>query len=427
MGRRSRAGARKLDKRKLSLRTPPALSDPGAVLVRLSRKAALVSARSRPVSPIRHELDFDEYAADWADHLRAENKSENTVTTYGYGVASLRAFVDSKRWELDLAAVSSKRIGAWLRSVLASSSDATARNYYHGARGLFSWLVNEGELEANPFDGISPPTLEEKIVPVISTHDLRELVHACFGEDFRAVRDMAIVRLFVDCGVRLAELTNVELDDLDKRTKSITVTGKGSKSRVVHYGPKAAVALNRYLRLRARHPLASSSKLWLGKRGTMTRSGLYQTVRARAEARGLRRAPAPIPSHIRARVEARGRERLGANGILRMERCEDAQSLREERGERASSAHARAARTRGADMTFDELKMRYSVIYPSTGIPTVYAKSAAARWPCCIRVALVSNGLGADLVTPELVNSIGLLSLSLAFFVHLLWHWRNGD
>jgi site-specific recombinase XerD len=239
------------------------------------------------VAPIMGPLDFDEYVADWLDHLRAEGKSPNTVATYGYGVASLRAFLVAKRWPLDLAQLTTKRLGAWQRDTLASRSDATARNYHHGVRMLFVWLVAEGELDVTPFDGLAAPTLSEKIVPVVSLDALRLLVRSCEGNTLKDVRDAAILRLFIDCGVRLAELTNVTLDDIDKRARAMKVTGKGGKQRTVNYGPKAAVALNRYMRARARHPLADTPALWLGKRGRMTRSGLYQVVRDRATAAGF--------------------------------------------------------------------------------------------------------------------------------------------
>lgn len=250
-------------------------------------KRTLALVEPLAVEPVTPD-GFDLIVAEWLDHLRAENKAANTIATYGYAAQSLRVFMHGKRWSLDPAEITRKRLEAWVRELLVTRSDATANNYFRGLRSLFAWLHAEGEIDENPMAAMKPPTIGEKVVPVVTTDQLRALVATCAdSREYRDVRDLAILRLFIECGVRLAELTNVALDDVDKAAKRITVTGKGNKQRVVSYGPKAAVALNRYLRLRARHARAGDSALWLGTRGPMTRSGLYQVARARAKQAGF--------------------------------------------------------------------------------------------------------------------------------------------
>lgn len=96
------------------------------------------------------------------------------------------------------------------------------------------------------------------------------------GKEFADRRDEAIVRLFVDTGMRVSEMCGIRLLDLDMRADQVTVHGKGDRIRILPFGARAGTALERYLRLRARHKLAGLPWLWPGSRGReVTPSGVY--------------------------------------------------------------------------------------------------------------------------------------------------------
>jgi site-specific recombinase XerC len=85
-------------------------------------------------------------------------------------------------------------------------------------RGLFrfcSWLVKEDELADNPMATLSPPTLQMKPVPIISDEELVALMKACAGKDFNSRRDEALIRLLLDCGVRVSEACSLKVSDID--------------------------------------------------------------------------------------------------------------------------------------------------------------------------------------------------------------------
>jgi integrase len=100
-------------------------------------------------------------------------------------------------------------------------------------------------------------------------------------------RDTAIILLLVDTGMRRAECVGITLDDLDLDQRIVRVPGKGRRPRALPIGRKTAVALDRYLRVREGHRFAHLPDLWLGLRGRMTPSGIYQVVHGRARAAGL--------------------------------------------------------------------------------------------------------------------------------------------
>jgi site-specific recombinase XerD len=133
--------------------------------------------------------------------------------------------------------------------------------------------------------------------PVLSDDQLRRLLRACEGRDFLARRDAAVLRLLIDTGARRSELAGLQVQDVDLELNVILVLGKGRRPRSVPFGRKAARALDRYLRARAAHPDAALPALWLGQRGELTGSGLYQLVKTRAEQAGIGHAFTHIFRH----------------------------------------------------------------------------------------------------------------------------------
>jgi integrase len=117
------------------------------------------------------------------------------------------------------------------------------------------------------------------------------LLKACAGKEFRSLRDTAIVRLFLDTGMRLDELAKLRVDDVDPDyDNTATLLGKGRRPRICPFGAKTAHALARYLRQRARQKRADVPKLWLGDngRGAMTDNGIAHMIRKRGVAAGIR-------------------------------------------------------------------------------------------------------------------------------------------
>ncbi len=166
-----------------------------------------------------------------------------------------------------------------------------------GMRRFCRWLVTEGELEKAPTDGIEIPSPPDKPVPILTDAEIAALLKACAvsrgraGVFDRAVflgrRDEVVLRLLLDTGVRVSELCGLALDDVDLDRELAYVTGKGSRPRVVPFGAKTAQAVDRYLRVRALHPYARSTRLLLGQRGPMTPDGARDVLHSRAAQAGI--------------------------------------------------------------------------------------------------------------------------------------------
>ena len=145
-------------------------------------------------------------------------------------------------------------------------------------RILYGWLEEEEEIAVNPMARMKPPIVPEQPVPIVPEDGLRRLLAVCAGKGFWARRDTAIITLLLDTGARSGEFAGLRLADVDFDLDVLLVLGKGRRERALPFGRTAALALDRYLRARVRHPQAHLEWLWLGKKGGLTASGLAQML-----------------------------------------------------------------------------------------------------------------------------------------------------
>jgi site-specific recombinase XerD len=219
-------------------------------------------------------------------HLRAENRSAQTVATYLIALRQAETFLAATRGTT-LAAAGRADLEAYLGDLLTRRAAATAATYYKVLKLLYQWLEDEDELPTSPMAKMRPPIIPDQPVPVIPDDGLRRLLAACAGKGFEARRDTAMIMLLLDTGARRAELVDLKLAHVDLDLDVLLVLGKGRRERALPFGHKAGAALDRYLRARARHKDAALPWLWLGLQGRLTRWGLVQMLRRRGEQAGL--------------------------------------------------------------------------------------------------------------------------------------------
>ncbi len=216
------------------------------------------------------EDELRQLKESWRRSLRASGKSPKTVITYESAVDQFIDFLGDDA--PDVGDIKRRHVENFMIDQLETRSASTANNRYRALQQWFKWLLAEEEITASPMALTQAPRVPEVPVPVVDVTDLRALLNACSGTSFEARRDTAIIRLFVDTGMRLAELTGLtmapEMDSVrtpyvDLNQAVAWVLGKGHKWRACPFGVKTEQALDRYLRVRAKHRMARSSHLWL--------------------------------------------------------------------------------------------------------------------------------------------------------------------
>lgn len=234
-----------------------------------------------------------ELLLSWQVSLRAARKSPATLKSYTEGVVAYLAWCEAQGVE----PLRRSSLSGWVAALLDSgATPATGRARQLAVRRFSSWLADEDEIAADPFAGVKPPKLDEPVIEPLTDDELRALLKACApppGVDrmqmLRHRRDEALIRLMLEAGLRAGEAVALQLEDVDLTAGTAIVRrGKGGRGRVVPFGPQTARAIDRYLRLRRGHRLASSSDLWLGDRSRgFTYDALHKTLKMRAEAAGV--------------------------------------------------------------------------------------------------------------------------------------------
>lgn len=232
--------------------------------------------------------DIGANLASFGRHLRAENKAPSTITTYSKAVDQLDAFLETVGMPRAVRYIHREHVEAFLVSLQERGArPATVSQRYRSLQQFFRWLADEGEIPESPMARMRPPLVPVEPPAVLRDDDLRALLAACNGPDFDDRRDSAIIRLFLDTGMRRGELAGLRVADIDFDGDTALVLGKGRRPRVCPFGRKTAKAVDRYLRVRSRHGSAESEWLWLGKRGRLTDTGIEQVVKRRAAQAGL--------------------------------------------------------------------------------------------------------------------------------------------
>ena len=145
------------------------------------------------------------------------------------------------------------------------ASQTTVSDYYRALHSFFSWLSREQLIPSNPLINLKKPKPEKKVIQALLVNEIDRLFKECSGNNALAVRNKAILSIFLDCGLRVSELASVNVDDVNVDNGSLLVRhGKGGKQRVVRIGTKAQKALWKYLTL---YRKGNSNSLFLNRSG----------------------------------------------------------------------------------------------------------------------------------------------------------------
>lgn len=163
---------------------------------------------------------------------------------------------------------------------------ASLKRVVAAIKGFCKFMAQDGLSAHNAADVLKLPKIPEHLPATLSIDQINELLDQAFEEDPRGIRNKAILELLYGCGLRVSELTNLDLAECDLNAGLIRIFGKGSKERMVPIGGTALGALEAYLN-QARHRLHTKrvavppegSAVFLNARGArISRAGVYNIV-----------------------------------------------------------------------------------------------------------------------------------------------------
>lgn len=241
---------------------------------------------------------IEDLAASFRRSLRAAGKADRTQVLYGQSIRFFSEWLVAKGRPATLDELTRPALSAWLADLAERVDIETVRTRLRGMRRFCRWLAAEGEVDKAPTEGLEMPAPSEKPVRVLTDDELGRLLKLCaVGRGkagvydrriFDGRRDEVLLRLLVDCGLRVSELTGLDLADVDLDRETVYVVGKGSRPRAVPYGAKTGQAVDRYLRVRSAHAYADRTpRLLLGERGPMSPDGVRWRLEVLGQAAGV--------------------------------------------------------------------------------------------------------------------------------------------
>jgi site-specific recombinase XerD len=224
--------------------------------------------------------------------LEQRELSPKTIEVYERTGRQFTAWLAKNGHPADTEGIAAEHVRAFLAAETIRTSAVSAHQHYRNLRVIFRWLAREDERQAaDPMLKADPPKVTVKLKGILAGDQLAALIRDCEGNSFEQRRDMAIIRVFVDCGVRVSGLANVKTPDVSLGRREIRVVLKGGDEHIAPVGRKAVAALDRYLRARARHEHADSDWLWLGMAGRNPRhfgtAGIQDMLARRGKAAGI--------------------------------------------------------------------------------------------------------------------------------------------
>ena len=126
-------------------------------------------------------------------------------------------------------------------------TNKTISRYISSIRSFFKYLKNNNIINTNPMLLISNPKLSKKLPKYLNSNDLENLLNAYDNNNYIGIRNSLILEMLYSTGIRVSEIINIKLDDISITERSIKITGKGSKERIVYFGSKCTQLIRLYL------------------------------------------------------------------------------------------------------------------------------------------------------------------------------------
>ncbi|NJD28640.1 MAG: hypothetical protein FIA92_10130 [Chloroflexi bacterium] len=221
--------------------------------------------------------------------LRAAGRSPRTIEWYRANLAEFIRFLERDGRSASAADLQPAAVCRWLIALNArptALAPSSLAGRVRTIKAFGTWIAAELDLPANPVRGVPIPRVPDQLVPSLRDHETARLIQAA-AESRHPHRDLALVLLMIDTGMRLSEVASLNVADIDLIEGRCRVMGKGSRERIAPIGRRTRKALRAWIPVRRPSP-AGSSPLFVGRHGSrLSARGIHQLVRRLARRAGI--------------------------------------------------------------------------------------------------------------------------------------------
>lgn len=225
-----------------------------------------------------------QYVSEYLDYLEIEKGlSHNTTEAYRRDLSDFVEFCIN-RGVSNIDGIERSDLNSYILNLRECNFAPTSvTRKIASLRGFFKWFCANEYGTKNPAQTLEQPKLPKRLPKVMTVDELNKIINSNLNEE-----EALIVELLYGCGLRVSELVNLKLNNIDLNSKYIQCYGKGSKERIVPFGEKAKAALKRYLKYRdiiiLKNKLQDSKVLFLKPGGKqVSRQDVYNFIRKQGE------------------------------------------------------------------------------------------------------------------------------------------------
>lgn len=229
-------------------------------------------------------MDDVQYVSEYLDYLEIEKGlSVNTTDAYRRDLLSFVNFCID-RGVSQIKDIQRSDLNAFILNLReANYSPTSVTRKIASLRGFFKWFCANEYGTSNPAQTLELPKLPKRLPKVMTVEELNTILNSDLNTE-----ESLIVELLYGCGLRVSELVNLKLNNIDINSKYIQCFGKGSKERIVPFGEKAKAALKKFLKTRdtilLKNKIENSKVLFLKPDGKqITRQDVYNFIRKQGE------------------------------------------------------------------------------------------------------------------------------------------------
>lgn len=288
-------------------------------------------------------------------YLKAErNYSAHTLRAYGIDLRTFEEYLSAMNEPLSLLEVDADVVRMWIASLMDDGAAvASVNRKLSSLRTFYSYLRGEGKVELNPVLELQGPKRNKHLPTFVREEDMDTLLDdddSVFGEGYSACCNRTIVLCFYETGIRLSELVELDVSDIDLSGGTLKVFGKRSRERIVPLTNELKEVLSSYLGERAVVAQADEKALFVNIKGVrVSRSSVYRLVKkSLATVSTVKKKSPHVLRHTFATAMLNNEAELGAVKEL--------------------LGHKRLATTEVyTHLTFEELKKFYKKAHPRAG------------------------------------------------------------
>ena len=240
-------------------------------------------------------MKIDNLADQFIYYLRVERGlADNTVQAYSRDLSRFFNFLETTK--LSPLEVQQGHIAEYISMLGHEISARSVHRNTSAIKMFFRFLVSEGKIENSPARILETPKLSMRLPGVLSLSEVDRLLSRPDPSSPRGMRDRAMLEIIYATGLRVSELVNLKISNINLETGYVRTLGKGSKERIVPIGEKAKKAVKEYLE-QGHAELAKgihTPYLFLNyRRGTLSRQGFWKIIKKYGRDAGIKKTITP--------------------------------------------------------------------------------------------------------------------------------------